>query len=206
MDSKVLFKTIYGCPKHGINYGKFVNYLKLKKTIKKSCFICYKCKKAYVDATNINKGYLNKEVFFQNMKFKLWNTNGPIPLPRKVYIYNKSINKSLCECDIPLKEKMKEVTHLLLKNGKTYSMPAKICLFCNKVFISNKIYYNNEVIKFLELNKIQVKELNKIFKGKIHATGSNNIQIKEPNKIQQVNKSKDNKKSVNYYSRKVKLP
>lgn len=166
MAKTIKYRKIYGCPKHGTTKGTVVT---LKKTSnngveeKIPCFRCDACKKEYLDPENVSSGDTRHRVG----KFAIWNTIGPFPVPENVYLYEKQNNKKLCSCPGNIKKKTRLITHLLLKNGTTASLPgARVCIYCNKVFITLGIYGSHK--KLFEENNIGVLHIDEESKDETH--------------------------------------
>ena len=153
MAKTIRYREIIGCPKHGTTNGAVVTLKRSKNGVdeRKPCFRCDTCKKAYLDPENGTMGDTKGKV----NDYLVWNTIGPFMLPKNVYIYDKESEKGLCTCPGNIKKKTRVITHLLLKNGTTQSLPGtRVCSRCNKVFLTQEIY--NKHFDFFEENNIEV--------------------------------------------------
>ena len=151
MAKTIRYREIIGCPKHGTTNGAVVTLKRSKNGVdeRKPCFRCDTCKKAYLDPENGTMGDTKGKV----NDYLVWNTIGPFMLPKNVYIYDKESEKGLCTCPGNIKKKTRVITHLLLKNGTTQSLPGtRVCSRCNKVFLTQEIY--NKHFDFFEENNI----------------------------------------------------
>ena len=140
MAKKIVYNKIYGCPKHGNIYGKTV-ILKTKDNgveIKKDCFHCDACKRAYLEPSSGVLGNTKRSLKHNGEYIEIWNTVGPVKLPETVFLYDKKISSKLCSCKGSIKEKTKITTHFLLPDGVTFpSAGTKVCKNCKKAFITS---------------------------------------------------------------------
>lgn len=151
MEKSTDYRKIYGCPKHGITRGSRKRWTPGGTKEGIPCFQCDACKRIYLDPINGNVG--SKQRTAPN-GYLFWNTVGPVPMPKKVFIYSKDTEKGLCECPGKLKKKMKNITHFLMEDGTTKSFGgAKVCTFCNDVFVTLGTY--NSQKSFFEQYNIE---------------------------------------------------
>lgn len=137
--NKKIYNLIYGCPKHGNKNGKIVT-LKTKENgveIKKPCFCCEACNKAYIEPSTGEVGNTKHRAKNSDFNMEIWNTIGPYKLPSTIFVYNKNSGVGLCSCTGSLKKKTKAITHFLLPDGSTLpASGAKVCKKCKRVFIT----------------------------------------------------------------------
>lgn len=150
------YREVHGCPKHGKIDGKELLLTNYIKDVKIPCYRCEKCKIVYLEPDTGEKGDSKRRV----KNYAIWNTVGPLPLPHKMYLYDKSTEKGSCSCPGKIKKKTKTITHLLLENGNTEPLSGvKVCLHCNSVFITEGTFKNYQ--KVFEENNIAVVHYDK---------------------------------------------
>ena len=190
MAKTINYRKIYGCPKHGTTNGSKA-VLKTNNNgieVKKPCYRCETCNKVYLEPDKGMMGDTKRKV--QN--YSIWNTVGPFPLHGTVYLYDKSTEKGCCSCPGKIKKKTKTITHVLLKNGNTKSLPGtKVCLHCNKVFITDGIYRSHQ--KFFDENNITVINY---AEDEISATNHNDLPDTSKNKEKKSDHEAQNSQNV----------
>lgn len=174
----IIYAEIYGCPKHGTVNGKKQSMVNKDKNgnvlSRKPCYICEICKRVYLEPSAGTLGDTKTKI----QKYNVWTTVGPCPLPDKVYVYKKGGKSSLCTCPGKVKKKTKQVTHFLLKSGKTEpANGVKVCKECGKVFITEGIY--NGKRSFFESNGIQIVWVDEELDKSVNAKQSSFINNKE---------------------------
>ena len=142
MANEVKYRKIIGCPKHGQINGAQATYKLTNRNTEKliPCFICHTCKRIYFEPVS-GKLEISKDKKPKGYEeYELCKILGPIPLPKKIYIYEKKSINNLCGCNGTIKSRTKRFTHFLLYNGGMASVPGMIYLECKKVFITSGTY------------------------------------------------------------------
>lgn len=151
-EKKIIYRAIIGCPKHGSLDGK-ATMLKgyTKNNEKIPCYRCEICNVVYLEAENGRTGNTNHKIG----KYEIWNTIGPVAVPNTIFLYDKKSGVGLCKCPGQKKKKLRVVTHFLINNGEVKAISGvKICLNCNKLFVTKAAYFNQK--DFYEVNDIEV--------------------------------------------------
>lgn len=149
MAKKIVYNKIVGCPKHGKKQGEVVA---LKSTengveIKKPCFRCDACKIAYLEPSSGIMGSTKRSIKYNGVPYEIWNTVGPLVLPKSVITFEKNSGSNLCLCEGRVKDKTKAITHFLLPNGATFNATgAKVCKTCEKVFVTTGMLKSLKVV------------------------------------------------------------
>ena len=156
MANKNKYFKVYGCPKHGTHYGSnVVSKKKMPTDNEWQGYLCKNCKKVYIENPSIPQGDTKKLRTYKGVELKVWNTIGPIRLPKDIIVYDKQKGLASCICG-KNKPKLKTITHFLLPNGDAVvANGVKLCKTCGKAYITAGAIKNLK--KLLDNYKVNIE-------------------------------------------------